>query len=91
MRDAVSGGDLGEGTVAERLATAALHALAAVVSVPSARTEALRLLAADALLTYACEAALDEDVADGVDPVDRLMGALELGRFSSILEGVTGE
>ncbi len=60
VREAIERGDPGAGPLPERLAEAALHALGRVVAEPSTRTQALELLAADALLTYACEAALEE-------------------------------
>jgi hypothetical protein len=89
----------GEDAIAERLAAAGLHALTRVAAVPSRRAHALDLLAADALLTYACEAALDEDspdrpgpvdaidAIDAIDPVERLLDALDLVSFARIMDG----
>jgi hypothetical protein len=80
----------GDVATAERLADAGVHALARVAAVSSGRSHALELLAADALLTLACEAALDEAVAGAaspVDPVERLLDALDMGRFAGILDG----
>ncbi len=59
------------GSVGESLALAAIEHLERVVSAGSDRSAALDLLAADALLTYAFEAAadLDEDVAALADRV----------------------
>ena len=67
--------------VHERFAMAALTALEAVIGEPSRRATARDLLAADALLTYACEAAAEA----GLDELDRLTASLDLTRFSDLL------
>jgi hypothetical protein len=68
-----------EGDVVDALTHAALASLDAALALPPrSRRAAFRLLAADALLTYACEAAADEPDARG-----RLEGILaRLGRWS---------
>jgi hypothetical protein len=86
MQDAVDQGDPGVGSVSERLAASALDALGRVVVRPSTRARALELLAADALLTYACEAAAEPDAEP--DSMERLMGALDLQRFADLLQEV---
>lgn len=86
MRDAVAQGDPGVGTTSERLAAIALDALGRVAARPSTRARALELLAADALLTYACEAAVDPDA--NPDAMERLMAALDLRRFADLLQEV---
>lgn len=53
------GGPLGGGEVADLLATAGLLGLDEVVAAPGGRESALRLLAADAALTCAFEAAAE--------------------------------
>ena len=65
----------------DRLADAALMALETVVSRPSDRSTARSLLAADALLTYACEAAAEAGPAE----LDRLAGSLTFERFADLL------
>jgi hypothetical protein len=94
MVDAVRQGDPGAGSMAERLAAAGLDALARVATQPSTRDRAVELLAADALLTYACEAAVGADAAPDAAPearpnaLDRLVAALDLRRFAHLLEEV---
>lgn len=72
---------LGEGGAAmtrEALTRRAIEALAAAEGRPGRdRAAAFDLLAADALLTYACEAALDSDAPDAE------LGAL----FQAVVEG----
>lgn len=68
-----------------RLALAGLRALEAVVARPSERSTATTLLAADALLTYACEAAAEA----GPDALDRLTGDLGFDRFSQMIPDAT--
>jgi hypothetical protein len=87
MLEAVAVADRGEGMVAERLAAVGLHVLGRVLQAPSTRSQALPLLAADALITYACEAAVEEDVVDEVDPVGRLLDTLGLHSFVRTLDG----
>lgn len=82
---AVGGADSASATgIPERLAAAALHGfedvLGEITADPRSRRAALRLLAADASLTYAFEAAADLELdvvhlADGIGPRGRL-GAL---------------
>lgn len=68
--------------VADRLAEAGLATLGRVVAASQTRGTAEELLAADALLTYACEAAADA----GLDTLERLVGRLDLDRFAALLE-----
>lgn len=68
--------------VHDRLAEAGLEALGRVARKPSERSTAAELLAADALLTYACEAAAEA----GPDAVDALTGRLDAERFAGLLE-----
>ncbi len=72
-----------DGGVPHRLAAAALAGLADVLAGPGDRSSAGRLLAADALLTYACEAAGEA----GPDAVDRLVRELSPARFDELLTG----
>jgi hypothetical protein len=77
-------------TVAERLAGAGLAALGHVAARPSTRDTAIDLLAADALITYACEAAVEAE-ADGDDgAVERLIGMLSPAHFDQLLQPETG-
>lgn len=69
----------------ERFADAAIRALEAVLSEPSQRRTAQTLLAADALLTYACEAAAEA----GLDELDRLTRALDFDRFDRLMPGAS--
>lgn len=69
----------------DRLAAAGLAALQDVVGRPSERGTATTLLAADALLTYACEAAAEA----GPDALDRLTASLDFARFSHLIEDET--
>ena len=68
--------------VPEQLAEAGLAALAEVIAGVGARASAVRLLAADALLTFACEAAAEE----GGGALERLTEALAPDRFAALLE-----
>lgn len=76
----------GTGTTAERLAAAGLAALERSIGqaagARSDRDGATDLLAADALLTYACEAAAEE----GPEALDRLTQSLDFRRFEALLE-----
>ncbi|MFO7894778.1 MAG: hypothetical protein R6U63_13665 [Longimicrobiales bacterium] len=65
----------------DQFAAAALRALEAIVAEPSERATAWTLLAADALLTYACEAAAEE----GIDALDVLTRSLDFERFSELM------
>lgn len=65
----------------DQLAAAALRGLKDVVDAPSDRASARTLLAADALLTYACEAAAET----GPDALDRLTRSLDFDRFSHLM------
>ncbi|HSH46958.1 MAG TPA: hypothetical protein VK966_14020 [Longimicrobiales bacterium] len=69
--------------LSDRLANTALSTLAEVADGAGGRPEASRLLAVDALLTYAFEAAAEAGPATLTALVQRL-GA---GRFESLLEG----
>lgn len=67
----------------DRLAAAGLAALEEVVRQPSRRSTASTLLAADALLTYACEAAAEA----GLDELERVTAELDFERFAHLLPG----
>lgn len=73
--------DPGDGVVSERLVSAGLALLEGVVSGVGDRASAAELLAADALLTYAVEAAAEE----GRGSLDRLLGSLDFDRFERLL------
>lgn len=75
-----------DGTVWDVLADAALDGLARILSEPAGRANAPRLLAVDALLTYACEAAAES----GPDPLAALTERLDWDRFERLLEEVRG-
>lgn len=80
-----SAGDTAPSTgssVAERLADAGLATLRSVLAGDAGRTSAPALLAADALLTYACEAAAEE----GPAAVARLGERLSPQAFEALLE-----
>lgn len=68
-------------TLHQRLADAGIRALETVVARPSERSTAIVLLAADALLTYACEAAAEA----GPDALDELTRGLGFERFSELI------
>lgn len=67
--------------LAERLTSCAVHALDVVVRADADRAMAARLLAADALLTYACEAAAEA----GSDELERV-AAGGVARIGALLE-----
>lgn len=71
------------GPLPERLAHAGLDALRAALEAPDQRASALDLLAADALLTAAFEAAAEE----GMAAVDRLAAATGPATFEDLLTG----
>ena len=64
-----------------RLAHGAVRALKGVVSRPSDRSTAMTLLAADALLTYACEAAVEA----GPDALEGITAELDFQRFTDLI------
>jgi len=70
------------GDVPEQLAAAAMDALETALERPEDRAGAWDLLAADALLTYAFEAAAEE----GAAAVERLAAALGPDRFDRLLD-----
>lgn len=84
--DALGVSDPGTGPVADRLAAVGVDALASVAAEPSTRSGAVRLLAADALITYACEAAVEEEAMERNSAVERVMQRLDLPVFARILE-----
>lgn len=69
------------GGIADRLAAAGLAALARSIR-GTERSTATDLLVADALLTYACEAAAEA----GPAALDRLTAGLDFERFATLLE-----
>lgn len=80
LDEAVAGAD-GEGAIPDRLAAAGLGALRRAARGGGDRSTALALLAADALLTYAFEAAAEA----GPDELDRLLASLDFDRFAGLL------
>jgi hypothetical protein len=68
-------------SVVHTLAAAALLCLRNAGAEGDQRSTANELLAADALLTYACEAAAEE----GIDALDRLTDELAVERFEALL------
>lgn len=86
LDDALADGDPGQGPVSHRLAAAGLAGLEGVVRGPGSRAAALPLLAADALLTYACEAAIEEEARGDNDAVARLAERLGHGAFERVLQ-----
>lgn len=79
---AEAGAEAGAESVADRLADAGLATLARVVRASQDRSTAAELLAADALLTYACEAAAEA----GPETLERLIVRLDLTAFAELLE-----
>jgi hypothetical protein len=71
----------GEAHAPEALADAALAQLATVLHAPSSRGAAIGLLAADALLTAAFEAA-----ADAPDSIQQLAHRYDPARLAALLE-----
>lgn len=69
----------------DRLAGAGLATLARVARATAQRSTAMELLAADALLTYACEAAAEA----GPEALERLTARLDYARFATLLERST--
>ncbi len=93
LRAAVERSDPGAGALQDRLAATGLAELRRVVGEPSTREHAIDLLAADALITYACEAAIEAAGhpvdREAVDPVERLTRDLSPDRFAGLMgEGV---
>jgi hypothetical protein len=80
----VAEGDPEDGSIHDRLATVALNELHRMAGEPSRRSEAGRLLAVDALLTYACEAAAEA----GPEALAELTDRLGWARFEELLEEV---
>jgi hypothetical protein len=91
--DAVAAADPPDGPVSHRLALTGLRLLERVAGSPSTRAHALDLLTADALLTYACEAALEEPGGEGAgrDPVDLLLETLASRTFAHMFETGTAQ
>lgn len=71
--------------VETQLAEAGLSALSRVAGAASERSTAAELLAADTLLTYACEAAAES----GPEALERLTAQLDYARFARLLEPST--
>ena len=67
-------------TVADVLAAAGLDSLQRSIREGEQRSAANDLLAADALITYACEAAAEQ----GTDALSALLDHLELARFDAL-------
>jgi hypothetical protein len=80
MDDALEGSESGA-PIHEGLAAAGLRALERAVTGAGDRSSAPVLLAADALLTYACEAAAEA----GASELDSLIDTLDFSRFSRLL------
>jgi hypothetical protein len=79
MNQALTGSN--EATIADELAAAAESCLRAALKNPSQRASALDLLAADALLTHACEAAAEQ----GGDALARFAESWNAERFEQLL------
>src|SRR5687768_8220140 len=71
-------------SIPDALAEAAFDCLRSAVRLGDDRAAANDLLAADALLTYACEAAAET----GVDELDVFLQRLEVARFEALTPGV---
>ncbi len=71
-----------DGALPDRLAECALHALDVVVRSDADRAMAAELLAADALLTYACEAAAEAGPAE----LERITARFGDARIGALLE-----
>lgn len=90
IQRAIRRSDPGAGPLHMRLAATGLETLRRVAALPSTREHAEELLAADALITYACEAAVEADGvdgADGGDALEALTAALGPARFAGLLPG----
>jgi hypothetical protein len=85
MIEALSAAEPEPGPMADRLAAAGLDALTRVAAAPSIRATAIPLLAADALITYACEAAIEEEAVEGNGAIERVTAALGPDRFAALL------
>lgn len=72
---------------ADALAGGGLAALRRVAARPSSRAEALNLLAADALLTHACEAAAGAGEAE----LARVLDRLSVARLAAVLDRAEAE
>lgn len=87
LREAVLGVldrlDTGKGTLPERFARTGMSALAELVAVPAGREGAAELLAVDALLTYACEAAAEE----GDEALEAVLALLSPAAFEALVDG----
>ena len=87
MRDAIGHVDIGaKSTPAEALAEVSVAELCSVTEAEQNRGAALRLLAADALLTYAFEAAVDPDMGGDAAAAERL--AEQIGPWGSLGERI---
>jgi hypothetical protein len=84
IETAMAQDDPGAGPLAERLAAVGMAALGRVASRPQGREEALRLLAADALITYACEAAAEAEADGDAGAIDRITAALDPASFARL-------
>ncbi|HUG42149.1 MAG TPA: hypothetical protein VMM12_16895 [Longimicrobiales bacterium] len=82
LERALEGAPAADAAVEERLADAALATLRQLARHPGGRESAPALLAADALLTYACEAAAER----GPAALEALTSGLSPERFDSLLE-----
>lgn len=83
--------DAGAGALVDRLAGAGLAALRRIAAAPSTRSRAIELLAADALITYACEAAVEAEAQGEAGAVERLAHLLGPDRFAQLLQPDTSE
>ena len=82
----IAGGGAGGGPTHDRLADIAMRELRRIAGEPSRRSAAGRLLAVDALLTDACEAAAEA----GPEALAELTGRLDWTGFEALLEEVRG-
>jgi hypothetical protein len=80
--EAAVDGTIDHDTVPAALADAARACLRDALAAGDERAAALHLLAADALITYACEAAADE----GGERLDDLVNAASPGRLAELVD-----
>jgi hypothetical protein len=73
---------LEDDTISAALADAARACVREALALGDDRAAALHLLAADALITYACEAAADE----GGDALDQLVNATRAERLAHLVD-----
>lgn len=80
------GAKIAEAALPELLARGGMAALDRAVAIGDDRAAAADLLAADALLTWACEAAAEE----GGDALERLVAATDVSTFQALHDSRSG-